>query len=253
MKIDFLGTGTSVGVPVLGCACRVCSSSDVHDKRLRASVLIEKGDTRILVDCGPDFRQQMLGRDFSKLDAVFITHTHYDHVGGIDDLRPFCSFGGINIYSDSCSAANLKQTMPYCFCEHLYPGVPNIIVNVVEPHKMLKIGDITVTPIEVMHGKLKILGFRFDDFLYITDMKTINDSEYDYLKGVKALVVNALRFKSEHHSHMTVDEAVAFARKVGAEHTFFTHMGHDIGLHEEVNSMLPDGMSLAYDGEVLEI
>lgn len=253
MRIDFLGTGTSFGVPILGCECSVCKSSDIHNKRMRASVLIEKGDTRILVDCGPDFRQQMLSRSFSKIDAVFITHTHYDHVGGIDDLRPFCRFGEINIYSDNNSAATLRQTMPYCFCEHLYPGVPHIAVNVLEPHKSLVIGDITITPIEVMHGKLKILGYRFDDFLYITDMKTIDDREFDYLSGVKVLVVNALRFSPQHHSHMTVDEALAFARRVGAKHTYFTHVCHGIGLHDEVNSMLPDGISLAYDGEVIEI
>lgn len=252
MKIDFLGTGTSVGVPTLGCRCRVCTSNDSRDKRLRASVLIEKGDTRILVDCGPDFRQQMLARDFKKIDAVFVTHTHYDHVGGIDDLRPFCCFGKINIFADKRSAANLERTMPYCFCEHLYPGVPYIAVNVIEPHRSFDVGGITVMPITVMHGKVSILGYRFDDFLYITDMKTINNGEFGYLKDVKVLVVNALRFNPGHHSHMTVNEAVAFARKVGAERTLFTHMCHDIGLHNVVNEMLPDGMSLAYDGEVIE-
>lgn len=252
MKLTFLGTGTSVGVPTIGCTCRVCSSTDQHDKRLRASVLVESGDTRVLVDCGPDFRQQMLGREFKKIDAVLLTHEHYDHVGGIDDLRPFCTFGEVDVYADRNTVGDLRRRIPYCFGESKYPGVPKINLSVVEPHRPFSIGSIDVLPIQVMHGKLPILGYRFGDLVYITDMKTIRKEEMEYLKGVKILIVNALRFSPEHHSHMTVNEAMEFIRMVSPEKTYFTHMGHDIGLHEEVNRQLPDDMDLAYDGQMIE-
>ena len=252
MKLTFLGTGTSVGVPTIGCTCRVCSSTDPHDKRLRASVLVESGDTRVLVDCGPDFRQQMLGREFKKIDAVLLTHEHYDHVGGIDDLRPFCTFGEVDVYADRNTVGDLRRRIPYCFGESKYPGVPKINLSVVEPHRPFSIGSIDVLPIQVMHGKLPILGYRFGDLVYITDMKTIRKEEMEYLKGVKILIVNALRFSPEHHSHMTVNDTLESIRMVRPEKTYFTHMGHDIGLHEEVNRQLPDDMDLAYDGQMIE-
>ena len=252
MRLTFLGTGTSVGVPTIGCRCKVCTSQDPYDKRLRASALFEDGDTRILIDCGPDFRQQMLRQEFKKIDAVLLTHVHYDHVGGLDDLRPFCAFGKIDIYADLATSERLRHSIPYCFGAHKYPGVPNIRLNVAVPHQSFSIKGTAVVPVQVMHDKLPILGYRIGNLMYITDMKTIPNGELKYFKGVKVLVVNALRFSPEHHSHLTVAQAVSFARNVCAEHTFFTHMGHDIGLHNEVNRTLPDDIKLAYDGQVIE-
>lgn len=248
MRFTFLGTGTSGGVPSLGCQCDVCKSQDPRDKRLRSVGLLETDTTRVLIDCGPDIRQQLMPLPFVKLDGVLLTHIHYDHVAGIDDLRPFCVFGGIDIYADDATSKALHQTMPYCFAEHLYPGVPLLNLHTVVPHEPLRIGDVEVMPIQVMHGKMPILGFRFGPFAYITDMKTIDDGELAYLQGVDTLVVNALRFEREHHSHMLVDEAISFARRVGARRTYFTHLTHYIGFHDDANSKLPAGFSFAYDG-----
>ncbi|MDO4159927.1 MAG: MBL fold metallo-hydrolase [Prevotellaceae bacterium] len=253
MKITFLGTGTSVGVPTIGCKCEVCRSTDLHDKRLRCSAIVESETTRILIDCGPDFRQQMLDREFKKLDAVFLTHIHYDHVGGLDDLRPFCQFGEINIYADKLTSDGLMHTMPYCFEEHRYPGVPKINLHTIKPHVALRIGDIDVMPVQVIHGKVPILGYRFGDLLYITDMKTVNESEFQYFKGIKTLVVNALRFKPDHHSHQTVDEAISFIRKTDAERSYLIHINHDMGLHDKVNALLPEDINLAFDGLTLNL
>ena len=237
----------------MGCFCDVCTSTDPHDKRLRTSALLETENTRLLIDCGPDFRQQMLQQEFRKIDAILITHSHYDHVGGIDDLRPYCRFGDIDIYADEISCNSLRSTMPYCFVEKKYPGVPSINLHTIRPHDHLHIGDFDITAFEVMHDKLPILGYRFGDFAYITDMKTIEDEEFEHLRGVKTLVVNALRWEKWHHSHMTVEEAMAFAQRVGAERTYFTHMGHGIGLHDEANARLPKNMWFAYDGEIIEV
>lgn len=253
MKVTFLGTGTSTGVPTLGCRCKVCTSNDPHDKRLRAAVLLETSSTRILIDCGPDIRQQLLPLPFRKLDAVLLTHIHYDHVAGIDDLRPFCQFGDINIYANVSTVKGLHHTMPYCFGNHLYPGVPKLNLHEIAPHRPLNIGDVTVLPFEVMHDTLPIMAYRIGDFAYITDMKSILPSEMPYLEGVDTLVVNALRWTKPHHSHMTAEEAVAFAHKVGAHRTYFTHMCHDIGLHDVANSKFPSGMQLAYDGLEIEV
>lgn len=249
MKLTFLGTGTSCGVPVIGCHCEVCRSEDPRDKRTRCSVLVETDSTRLLVDCGPDFRQQILPQPFRKIDGILITHSHYDHMGGMDDIRPYCQFGEINVYADPIAKEGLLEMLPYCFAANRYPGVPAIGLHEITPHVPLHIGDIEVMPIEVMHGKLPILGYRFGSLTYITDMKTINDSELPYLEGTEILVVNALRFDKPHHSHQLVDDAIAFASRVGARRTLLIHMCHDIGLHEEVNRHLPEGFELAYDGQ----
>lgn len=248
MKITILGSGTSCGVPQIGCPCKVCTSTDPKDKRLRTSALVEVGGKRILIDCGPDFRQQMLRIDFKPLDAVLITHEHYDHVGGLDDLRPFSTFGDINIYADETTVGGIHRAMPYCFTEHLYPGVPRLNVHTLEPHKTFRVGDIDVLPLRVMHGKMPIMAYRFGSLAYITDMKTISDEDRQLLSGVETLVVNALRWEKPHHSHMLVDDAIAFARSVGASHTYFTHMTHQLGFHDEANARLPEGFAFAYDG-----
>ena len=249
MKLTFLGTGTSCGVPVIGCQCEVCQSADPHDQRTRCSVLVETDETRLLIDCGPDFRQQILPMPFRKIDGILITHSHYDHVGGMDDIRPYCQFGEINVYADPVARKGMLEMLPYCFAENRYPGVPAIGLHEIHKHEPFRIGDLDIMPIEVMHGKLPILGYRIGKLAYITDLKTIEESEYPYLEGTELLVVNALRFTKPHHSHQLVDDALAFAHRVGAKQTLLIHVCHDIGLHESVNRLLPEGVQLAYDGQ----
>ena len=253
MKLTFLGTGTSCGVPVIGCQCEVCQSTDPRDKRTRCSALVETENTRLLIDCGPDFRQQILPQPFRKIDGILITHSHYDHMGGMDDIRPYCQFGEINVYADPFAKESMLEMLPYCFAENRYPGVPAIGLHEILPHVPFQIGDFEILPFEVMHGKLPILGYRIGPLAYITDMKTIDEAEMKYLEGVEVLVVNALRFTKPHHSHQLVDDAIAFAQRVGARRTLLIHMCHDIGLHEEVNQKLPAGIELAFDGQEISL
>lgn len=252
MKLTFLGTGTSCGVPTIGCQCYTCSSTDPHDKRLRCSALIETAQTRLLIDCGPDFRQQIMPQPFRKIDGILITHAHYDHMGGMDDIRPYCQFGEINVYADPIARQGMLQMLPYCFAEHRYPGVPAIQLHEIHPHEAFRIGDLEIVPFLVMHHDLPILGYRIGSLAYITDMKTIAPEELPYIEGCDTLVVNALRQKP-HHSHQTLDEAVAFAKRVGARQTWLIHSSHDIGRHAEVNASLPANIQMAYDGQVIEI
>lgn len=253
MRLTLLGTGTSGGVPSLGCHCEVCRSTNPRDKRMRSVALLETGRARILIDCGPDIRNQLMPLPFKPFDAVLLTHIHYDHVAGIDDLRPLCVFGDINIYADGNTVKGLHTTMPYCFTQTLYPGVPKLNLHTVRPHEPLRIGDVEVMPIVVMHDKLPILGYRFGRLAYITDMKTIDEGELAYLDGVDTLVVNALRWEKEHHSHQLVADAIAFARRIGAKRTFFTHLTHNIGLHDEAEKRLPEGFHFGYDGLVIDV
>ena len=252
MRLTFLGTGTSCGVPTIGCQCYTCSSTDPHDKRLRCSALIETAQTRLLIDCGPDFRQQIMPQPFRKIDGILITHAHYDHMGGMDDIRPYCQFGEINVYADPIARQGMLQMLPYCFAEHRYPGVPAIQLHEIRPHEAFRIGDLEIVPFQVMHHDLPILGYRIGSLAYITDMKTIAPEELPYIEGCDTLVVNALRQKP-HHSHQTLDEAVAFAKRVGARQTWLIHSSHDIGRHAEVNASLPANIQMAYDGQVIEI
>ena len=239
-------------MPTIGCQCHTCSSTDPHDKRLRCSALIETDATRLLIDCGPDFRQQIMPQPFRKIDGILITHAHYDHMGGMDDIRPYCQFGEINVYADPLACQGMLQMLPYCFAENRYPGVPAIQLHEIHKHEPLRIGDIDIMPIEVMHHDLPILGYRFGNLTYITDMKTIHDEELPYIEGTDVLIVNALREKP-HHSHQTVADAVRFARRVGARQTWLIHSSHDIGRHAEVNAQLPPDIQLAYDGQVIEV
>ena len=248
MKVTFLGTGTSQGVPIITCTCAVCSSTDPRDNRLRTSVLIETEHTNIVLDTGPDFRQQMLRENVQKVDAIVFTHGHKDHTAGFDDIRGFNwkTKEAMEVYANEEVEIVLKRDFHYAFAEHKYPGVPNLNLNVIQ-NKNFMIRDVAITPIEVLHYKLPVFGYRIGNFSYITDANFISDSEKEKLKGSKVLVLNALR-KSEHISHFTLDQAVAIAREIGAEQTYLIHMSHQMGLHAEVDSELPEGINLAYDG-----
>lgn len=250
MQITFLGTGTSTGIPQIGCTCPVCTSTDPKDNRLRTSVAVSVNGKNILIDCGPDFRQQVLRSGIGRIDAVLITHIHYDHTGGIDDLRPFGGKHTLPIYLEAPVAEGIRTRLPYCFGDHLYPGVPNIRLQEigVEP---FSIENIEVTPIRVMHYKLPILGYRIGGLVYITDALTIPDEEYAKMKQVDVLVINALR-KQPHLSHQTLAEALRVIERVQPREAYLVHMSHHMGLTAEVEKELPPHVHFAYDGLVVE-
>jgi len=248
-----LGTGTSQGVPVIGCQCEVCTSLDFRDKRLRSSILIEVDGLNIVIDSGPDFRQQMLRERVRKLDALVFTHEHKDHTAGMDDIRSFnfLQKKDMPIYAQKNVLDQLKREFAYVFAESKYPGVPQVAVQEID-NKPFSVEGTEIIPIEVLHYKLPILGFRVKDFAYITDMKTIADDEFEKLQNLDALVINALQ-KTEHISHLTLDEAIAFAKKVGAKRTFFTHLSHKMGKHNDVDVLLPENIQIAYDGLTIDL
>lgn len=250
MQITFLGTGTSTGIPQIGCTCPVCTSTDPKDNRLRTSVVVSVNGKNILIDCGPDFRQQVLRSGIGRIDAVLITHIHYDHTGGIDDLRPFGGKHTLPIYLEVPVAEGIRTRLPYCFGDHLYPGVPNIRLQEigVEP---FSIENIEVTPIRVMHYKLPILGYCIGGLVYITDALTIPDEEYAKMKQVDVLVINALR-KQPHLSHQTLAEALRVIERVQPREAYLVHMSHHMGLTAEVEKELPPHVHFAYDGLVVE-
>jgi len=252
MKVKFLGTGTSTGVPEIGCQCEACTSDDIKNRRLRASVLVSIGDKRILIDCGPDFRQQILNEEFSPIHGVLLTHEHYDHVGGLDDLRPFCKFDDVDIYSNSITLEALRIRIPYSFRENKYPGVPSFRLHEIENNTTFNIADIKIQPIRVMHYMLPILGYRIGNFAYLTDVKHIPEEEYAKLKNLDTLVISALRIE-EHISHLTLEEALEEVRKIAPRKAYFIHMSHHMGLHEEVQKRLPENIYLSYDGLEIEV
>lgn len=253
MKITFLGTGTSQGIPVITCGCEVCLSDDPRDNRLRVSILLETEDKTIVIDSGPDFRYQMLRAKVKDLDAIVYTHEHKDHVAGLDDIRPFNYLlqKNIDIYATERVQEALKREFSYIFAEKVYPGTPKINIHTVATENF-KIGKTEFIPLDVMHYKLPILGYRIGDFTYITDAKTIPQSSMDKIRGTRILVVNALQ-REEHISHFTLAEAITFAQDIGAETTYFTHISHNLGKHAAVEKELPPNIRLAYDGLSIEI
>lgn len=248
MKITFLGTGTSQGVPVIGCDCQVCKSLDFRDKRFRTSIHLEANGVSVVVDTGPDFRMQMLRAGVKRLDAVIYTHEHKDHTAGLDDIRPF-NFSqkiDIPIFGQKQVLDQIRREFSYIFSDKKYPGVPQVqAIEITE--NPFRVDGLPVIPIPVLHYKLPVLGFRFGDFSYITDANFIPDESLKLLEGTEILVLNALQ-KESHISHFTLDEAVHMARKIGAKQTYFTHIAHRLGLHEQVDRELPAGIALAYDG-----
>lgn len=248
MIIRVLGTGTSQGVPVIGCHCSVCQSTDPRDKRQRASIYIETDQLRLLVDIGPDFRAQMLQNGLSDIDAVFITHEHNDHTAGVDDIRPlnFLQKRNMPFYTLARVAKEIQTRFHYAFAEVKYPGAPQLeMVEVTEA--AFYINNQKIQPIGVLHGQLPILGLRVGDFAYLTDVKTIPESEMPKLKDLDVLIISALRHEP-HYSHLTLEEALGMSRRIGAQRTYFTHMSHKLGKHDEVEPHLPNGIRLAYDG-----
>ncbi|MGO2102563.1 MAG: MBL fold metallo-hydrolase [Psychroflexus halocasei] len=253
MKITFLGTGTSQGIPIIGSKHPVCLSQNSKDKRLRVSVMIEWDDYRYIVDCGPDFRQQMLRHDVDRIDGILFTHEHNDHVIGLDDIRPFYfRQSDISVYAEDRVIGELKKRFEYVFQEeNKYPGAPTLDVNLVDIESF-KLKNMQVQPIRVYHNKLPVFGYRMNDFAYVTDAKTIPDSEMEKLKGLKVLVLNALRLKP-HHSHFNLEEALEIISILKPEKAYLTHISHLLGFHDDVEAELPENVYLAYDNLQIQI
>lgn len=250
LEISFLGTGTSQGVPVIACDCEVCQSTDERDKRLRTSIAIKKGETQIVIDTGPDFRQQMLRAKINSLDAIVFTHAHKDHTAGMDDVRAynFRSKKPMQIYCDDIVLESLKREFHYVFDDAFsYPGIPKVNRVRIDKSTSFVVGEMEVCPIEVLHYKLPVLGFRIGNFTYITDANYISEEEKEKIKGTDILVVNALR-REKHISHFTLQEALDFIGEIDPKRAYLTHLSHLMGKHEDVSKELPENVSIAYDG-----
>lgn len=248
MQVTFLGTGTSQGIPIIGSTHPVCLSDDPRDKRLRVSVLISWEDATYVIDCGPDFRQQMLRANCNYIDGILFTHEHADHTAGLDDIRPYYfRQGDIDTYAHKRVFGELERRFDYIFeTENKYPGAPGVIQHEVKNNHSFELKGVKVTPINVWHHKLQVFGYRLDDFAYLTDVKTIEQAEKDKLKGLKVLVVNALRIEP-HISHFSLQEALDFIAEVQPERAYLTHISHLLGFHAEVSKELPENVFLAYD------
>jgi len=253
VKITFLGTGTSQGVPVIACNCIICQSEDRRDKRLRTSLLVEAEDQNIVIDAGPDFRQQMLRAEVKQLDSILLTHEHKDHIGGMDDVRAFNYINKkpIDIYSDERVQRAVMREYPYVFSEHKYPGVPQMNLITIDD-KPFQIGNLHIIPVKVHHYRLPVYGFRINDFAYITDANYISEENKGKLTGVKYMVINALR-KEKHLSHFNLSEALDLINEISPRKGYITHISHQMGLHSEVLQELPANVELAYDGLVVDI
>ena len=254
LRVTFLGTGTSQGIPIIGSTHPVCLSDNPKDKRLRVSVLLSWKEFNYVIDCGPDFRQQMLRHNVKHLDGILYTHEHSDHTAGLDDIRPFFfRQGNIPIYAHKRVVKSLIKRFDYIFEEkNRYPGAPSVDINFVDNNKPFLIGNEIVTPINALHNKLQVFGYRVGDFTYLTDVKSIDPIELEKIKGSKVVVVNALRIEP-HISHFNLDEALAFIKEVNPEKAYFTHISHLLGFHDEVEKMLPNNVHLAYDNLTITI
>ncbi|MEP1033661.1 MBL fold metallo-hydrolase [Ekhidna sp.] len=253
MRVVFLGTGTSQGVPVIGCTCDVCTSVDHRDNRLRSSIFVEMNDVHLVVDTGPDFRQQMLRARIDQLDAIFFTHAHKDHTAGMDDIRSYNFKQGkdMPVYASKEVQEQLKREFSYIFAESKYPGIPKVDLHTIDGSPFQVEGQ-SIVPIQVMHHKLPVYGFRFGDFTYITDANFISEEEKEKIKGSKVIVLNALQ-KEDHISHFTLEEAVELLTELNPEKGYLTHISHRLGSHMDVSNELPDNIELAWDGQQLSI
>tara|TARA_Y100001968_G_scaffold98097_2_gene88049 strand:- start:71 stop:835 length:765 start_codon:yes stop_codon:yes gene_type:complete len=252
MKVTFLGTGTSQGVPVIACDCTVCSSKDEKDKRLRCSILIELDKHNIVIDAGPDFRQQMLRASVDKVDAILFTHSHKDHVAGLDDVRAYNYKwkSDMNVYCTDYVSEALNREFPYIFSDVRYPGVPRVNINIIK-NKEFKINNISILPIQALHYKMQVFGYRIRDFVYLTDVSSISKQEKKKMLNANIIVLDALR-KESHISHFSLDEAVELLNELKPRKAYLTHISHYMGLHEDINQELPDFIRLSYDGLILE-
>lgn len=254
IELIFTGTGTSQGIPVIGCECKVCTSSDPRDKRLRTSLLIRSALTTLVIDAGPDFREQMLRHNVKRLDAVLLTHAHHDHVAGLDDVRAFnyLQKQAMPIYGSAQCLQLLQSCYAYAFDENKYPGVPEFLPVAIEPFQRLQINEIHFCPFPVYHGKIPIFGYLLDDFAYITDASYVPPETIEFLKGIRILIVNALRHEP-HHSHFHFQAALELAVKLNVQSVYLTHISHTAGTYNELSSSFPPNVHVAYDGLTLTI